>query len=187
MNGVNEEVSQTNNPFSPFPLFFISDPLHLIKNLRNNVYSSGYKEISPRYTRCLLLASKPIFWDHIYSVHQREKDRHIYATDIRSSHVNLDSISKMRVKLAVQVLNSKVQNEMESCEWNQLELFIYNCDKLWKVFNDTNPLSSATDPRINELDNVIEFFNCWKDELAAMFPTKSEIASHLSLGKLCLI
>ena len=153
MNVVNEEVSQTNNPFSHFPFFFMSDPPHLIKKLRNNIYSSGYKEISPRYTRCLLLNSKTILWDHIYSVYQREKDRHIYATDIRSSHVNLDSISKMRVKLAVQVLNSKFQKEIESCDpavTESTRLFIYNCDKLWKIFNDTNPLSAATNPRIKE-------------------------------------
>ena len=181
MNGVTEEVSQTNNPFSHFPLFFLSDPPHLIKKLRNNIYSSGYKEISPRYTRCLSLASKPILWDHIYSVYKREKNRHIYATDIRSSHVNLDSISKMRVKLAVQVLNTKVQKEMESCDPAATEstrLFIYNCDKLWSVFNDTKPISTTTDPRIQELDDVIAFFNSWKDDLAAKFTTKSEIALH---------
>jgi hypothetical protein len=84
MNRVNEEVSQTNNPFSHFPLFFMSYPAHLIKKLRNNICSSGYKEISPRYKRCLLLICKTILWDHMHSVYQRKKDRHIYATDIRS-------------------------------------------------------------------------------------------------------
>lgn len=181
MNGVSEDNSQTNNPFSRLPLFFMSDPPHLIKKLRNNVYNSGYKEMSPRYTRCLLLNSKTILWDHIYSVYQRDKDRHIYATDMRSAHVHLDSISKMRVKLAVDVLNPKVQKDMERHEpvvTESTRLFIANCDKLWKVFNGTNPLYSTTDPRIDELDHVMDFFDKWRNELFTMFQTKSEIASH---------
>jgi hypothetical protein len=67
MNGCTDTESQTINPFSKFPLFFMSDPPHLIKKLRNNIYNSGYKEYSSRYTRCLLLNSKNILWEHIYS------------------------------------------------------------------------------------------------------------------------
>ena len=59
MNCVDETVSQTKNPFSGMPLFFISDPPYLMKKLRNNIYNSGCKDISPRYTRYLLLNSKP--------------------------------------------------------------------------------------------------------------------------------
>ena len=181
MNGVSEENSKSNNPFSHLSLFFMSDPPHLIKKLRNNIYKSGYKEMSSRYTRCLLLNSKTILWDHIYSVYRRDSGRHIYATDLRSAHVHLDSFSKMRVKLAVDVLNSKVQKDMERHEPAATEstrLFICNCDKLWRVFNDTNPLSTTNDVRIKELDHVIDFFNNWRNELFTIFKTKSEIASH---------
>lgn len=94
MNGCSETVSKINNIFSNFPLFFMSDPPHLIKKLRNNIYNSGYKENSPRYTRCLLLNSKNVLWEHIYSVYLREKQRHLFSTDIRSSHVHLDSLAK---------------------------------------------------------------------------------------------
>ncbi len=60
---------------------------------------------------CLLLNSKNILWEHIYSVYLCDKQRHVFSTDIRSSHVHLNSLSKMRVNLAVQVLNSKVQKD----------------------------------------------------------------------------
>lgn len=60
INGCSETVSKINNPFSNFSVFFMSDPPHLIKKLRNNIYNSGYKENSPRYTRCLSLNSKNI-------------------------------------------------------------------------------------------------------------------------------
>ena len=114
-------------------------------------------------------------------MYRRDSGRHIYATDLRSAHVHLDSFSKMRVKLAVDVLNSKVQKDMEGHEPAATEstrLFICNCDKLWRVFNDTNPLSTTNDVRIKELDHVIDFFNNWRNELFTIFKTKSEIASH---------
>ncbi len=181
MNNVDEFVSQTNNPFSDLPLFFISDPPHIMKKLRNNIYNSGEKHISLRYTRYLLLHSKPILWNHIHSAHQRDKHRRIYSTDLRNAHVQLDSASKMRVKLAVQALNSKVKNDMERHDpiaTESTQEFIANCETLWKVLNDNTPLSSSNDPRMTDLDNVIKFFDNWKDELSLMFKTKSEIASH---------
>lgn len=87
----------------------------------------------------------------------------------------------MRVKLAVQVLNSKVRKDMANYESDATEStqkFIFNCEKLWDVFNDNKPISSLSDTRIKDLDNVLEFFKNWKDELASLFPTKSERSSH---------
>ena len=121
MNGCTDDNSKPINPFSKQPLVFISDPPHMLKKLRNNIYKSGYKEESARYSRCMMLDSIPILWNHIYSVYQRDKQRHLFSTDMRSSHVHLRSLSKMWVKLAVQVLNSKVRND--SRVLNQLQLY----------------------------------------------------------------
>jgi len=52
------------------------------------------------------------FCGNIYNVHEREKRRRLYTTDLRRSHIYLDNLSKMRVKLAVQTLSKKVQQEM---------------------------------------------------------------------------
>ena len=90
------------------PLFFFSDPPHLIKKLRNNIHSSGFKENHPRYTRTLFNEEQYILWDQIYAVYTREKKRHLYVTDLRKSHVEIDSFSKMRVKLAVQTPRRKL-------------------------------------------------------------------------------
>ena len=101
MNVTNDNKSYCQNPFSGMPLFFFFDPPHLIKKLRNNIHSSGFKEKNRRYTRTLHLDGKYILCDHIYSVYLREIKRHLYVTDIRKAHVEIDRISKMRVKLAV--------------------------------------------------------------------------------------
>jgi hypothetical protein len=87
----------------------------------------------------------------------------------------------MHVKLAVQVLNSKVQKDMAKYENEATEstqTFISNCDTLWNVFNDTKPLMSLDNTCIKALDNVLDFFENWKKELAFLFTLKSEISSH---------
>jgi hypothetical protein len=108
MNITDKTKSMCYNHFSKVPLFFISDPPHLMKKLRNNIYNSGFKEQNKRYTRTLEKDNKYILWSHIYSVYERDKKRRLYATDLRAAHVNLDSLSKMRVKLAVKTLSGKV-------------------------------------------------------------------------------
>ena len=146
------------------PLFFFSDPPHLIKKLRNNIRSSGFKEKNRRYTRTLHLDGKYILWDHIYSVYLRGIKRHLYVTDIRKAHVEIDRISKMRVKLAVETLSTKVANEMEACEKDateQTRRYIRICEKFWKAFNDLRPLNTVDDGRISELDEVVKYFKDW--------------------------
>ena len=75
-------------------------------------------------------------WDDIYSVYKRENRRHLYVTDLRKAHVNLDNVNKMRVKLAVQTLSSKVIKEMEECEneaTEQTQHYLKMCEVFWNV------------------------------------------------------
>lgn len=85
MNGTNQFKSQGFNRFSRRPIYFFSDPPHLVKKLRNNLYNSGFKDNSPRFTRTLTLNKQYVLWDHIYSVCQREKRRRLYATSLRKA------------------------------------------------------------------------------------------------------
>ena len=151
MNGTSASKSKCYNPFSRKPLFFISDPPHLLKKLRNNIYSSGFKSQNPRFTCLLQKNGKYILWDHIYFVEQRDRKRRLYATDLRHSHVHLDNLNKMRIKLAVDTLSRKVRQDMATHENNitkETQEFISMCETLWNVFNDNTPLQSMTDSRI---------------------------------------
>ena len=113
MNVADKSRSMCCNHFSNVPLFFISDPPHLMKKLRKNLHNSGLmNKINARCTRTLEKDKKYILWDHIYSVYERDRKRRLYATDLRSAHVHIDSLSKMRIKLAVKTLSSKVREEM---------------------------------------------------------------------------
>lgn len=181
MNGTNASKSKCYNPFSQKPLFFISDPPHLMKKLRNNIYSSDFKCQNARFTRLLQKDGKYILWDHIYSVYRRDKSRRLYATDLRSAHVHLDNLSKMRVKLAVNTLSEKVRKEMAAHENNATEKtqeFITMCETLWNVFNDSRPLQSMTDPRITNLNQVLNYFKVWKQDLEQTFLRRIDVSQH---------
>jgi hypothetical protein len=87
----------------------------------------------------------------------------------------------MKVKLAVQVLNGKVQRDMEAFDpvtTESTQLFIHHCDLLWNVLNNNKPLSTITDFRIQDLDMVLQFFDNWRDDLYFLCKTKSEVSSH---------
>lgn len=45
MNTSNKFHSEGINPFSKYPIFYMSDPPHLMKKLRNNLFNSGLKRI----------------------------------------------------------------------------------------------------------------------------------------------
>ena len=53
-----------------------------------------------------------------------------------------------------------------------------NCETLWNVFNDTTPLSSETDVRLGKIEDVLDFFRKWKNELAKQFTLKTEQSSR---------
>jgi hypothetical protein len=170
-----------HNPFTGKPIFFFSDPPHLIKKLRNNLYSSGHKTEHARYTRSLFFKDKYILWNHVYGVYKREIKRHLYVTDLRKAHVTIDSLSKMRVKLAVQTLSNKVAKEMAECDREATEgtrEYILACATFWNVFNDHAPIRTSEDPRITQLNGVLKYFMSWHDWLAKKFETKSEQAKH---------
>lgn len=181
MNTTNESHSKGLNPFSGQPIFFFSDPPHLMKKLRNNLYNSGFKDKHSRYTRNMKKNGKYIIWDHIYAVFNREKKRSLFATDLRHSHIHLDSLSKMRVKLAVQTLSSKVVADMSKFEndaTSSTQEYIINCEKFWRVFNDSKPIRNENDARIQMLDEVLGYFLEWKESLPHLYHTKSEQGLH---------
>lgn len=163
------------------PIFFFSDPPHLIKKLRNNLYTSGHKSEHPRYIRSLFLRDKYILWDHVYSVYKQEMQRHLYVTDMRKAHVTIDSVSKMCVKLADDTLSLKVAKEMEACDRKTTEetrTYITMCQTFWSIFNDPIPLKTVDDARISKLGGMVQYFYDWESWLSQKYETKAEQAQH---------
>ena len=186
-NGFQGSLCKGYNPFSQMAILFFSDPPHLMKKLRNDLNSSWDRNESSWFTRLLKRNKQEILWKHIVSVYDKDKLRHCYVTSLHSSHVFSDSLTKIKVKYAVDVLsNVVVGSEMKKND-NAIKIetqaFLKKCE-LWKVlFNDSNRLSDADDERLDKLEEVIQYFEDWKLELQDKYGTKSERAKHLSLGR----
>ena len=131
------------NPLSGFALFFFSDPPHLIKKLRNNLFNSGFNTESRNFKRLLELDDKYCIWQHIIAVRKRETKRLQPITKLKHETVYLDSLRKMRVKLAVNALHESVSNEMRehgSAETVSTQKYCNIVSKLWQSLNSkSNP------------------------------------------------
>ena len=96
------------NRFSKKPLCFLSDSPHLLKTFRNNLFNSVDKTQNSRFKCDLTRGGQNIIWKNIEDVFEREKKRHCFVTPLGKSRINLNSVSKMKVKLAVEVLSPQV-------------------------------------------------------------------------------
>ena len=126
---------------------------------------------------------------HLFCVSERQK-RRLYVTDLRNAHVHLDNLSKMRVKLAVHTLSEKVCRDMDLYENNTTEKtqgFMEMWEMLWNVFNDYRPLQSITDQCITNLNQVLNYFKAWKQELQQVFHRRTDVSQHFITWQTMLI
>ena len=105
---------KTINPITGTPWYFISDPTHVFKKLRNNLSKSHIGEGKGRNIREIMIDGKEVSWRHIQGVYDYTcKNSTAKITRLTKRHVWLTSWSKMRVDLAEQTLSRDVENAME--------------------------------------------------------------------------
>ena len=181
-NRKSKDHCSCTNPFSNMPLFFLSDPPHLIKKLRNNLFKSGQKELDSRFTRLMTLNGQPVIWQHIVDVHNRDKLQYLQETPLRRAHMDIDSLSKMRVKLAVEsIARQEVRTNMlqhAPLETMSTQKFLLMCEKFWNVFNSDVPLRSTQDDRISVVTQIEIFLQQWVQQLSHSFNSKSARRDH---------
>eukprot|EP00794_Sanderia_malayensis_P002922 gene2922-3375_t len=132
-------------------------------------------------TRKLCKNGHWIVWKHVLDVFERDIARPCYTTPLRRDHVNVDALSKMKVKLAVDTLSDAVKMEMIQYGGDQTketQIYIENCAKLWKVFNSQSRLENLDSTTFEELDSVLTYFNDWEDYLEKTYKTKQERTIH---------
>ena len=96
--------------------------------------------------------------------------------------MELDGLSKMRVNLAVDVFTTKVCEDMCQNEPGVITStcnYIEICEKLWKALNDSKSMKTLEDERINILNDVVEFFDDWKEQVNHTFARKNEQTTHI--------
>jgi hypothetical protein len=103
---------KTINPITGEEWFFISDPTHVFKKLRNNLSKSHTGE---KNAREITFNKKEISWRHIKGVYEyTNKHATAKATKLTKRHIWLTSWSKMRVDLAEHTLSKEVENALAS-------------------------------------------------------------------------
>ena len=98
-------VHKTVNLFAPSRcIYFFSDAPHLIKTARNCLFNSGLG----KHTR-LMWNGKELIWNHIAQLYHSDMEQALHQLPkLTPDHINLNSFSKMKVNLAVQVLSKTV-------------------------------------------------------------------------------
>ena len=140
-------------------VFILQDSKHVIKRIRNSIESSKMaNRAAPG--RHLSLDDQPIVWEHFeeaYAFNQQSGLRiHRHLT---KEHIELTSASKMRNRLAEQVLDKDMLFLMKSYqatvnEPERLSATIQLLEKtsvLVEFFGDTRPICDPWDKRVNQL------------------------------------
>lgn len=176
MNTTNETHSKGFNPFSGYPIFFFSDPPRLIKkNNGTTCITVGLRKKNNIQEQCK--DTESTFYGTILLLFLTVKRKEVFLPLI----YDLDNLSKMRVKLAVQTLSSKVADEMSTFENNttsSTQEYLLNSEKFWKVFNDPKPLRAENDARVTMFDEALAYFMEWQESRPTMYATKSEQGQH---------
>lgn len=141
MHGESKELCyKTINIFHPErEIFFISDPPHLIKTVRNIIHSSHWGSNS----RLLWKDGQHILWQHIIDLYNMDQALHLRRTSLTADHINLTSHSVMNVRLAAQVLSHQVGRVMQEYggpEQQETARFILLMDRFFDCLNSRNLL-----------------------------------------------
>ncbi len=162
------------------------DIKHVVKRLRNNVYSSGYDK---SHTRLLQWHGKEIIWDQWKEAFQW--DTNINPEMMRlhhkltQEHMELNSAAKMRNHLAEDTLDENMLNLMrqyastmeDSSHLEGAISFLQSTSQLVAFSKDDRHITSLGDVRIDTLTNVATFFSQWEAS------EKGRIEEHGRKGK----
>ncbi|KAK3915666.1 Transposable element P transposase [Frankliniella fusca] len=187
------------------PLFFILDPPHLLKAIRNALANS----FSHSKSRKLWKNGQFLSWKVVETLFALTKDKKFRGHKLTKAHVKLTAFSCMTVLLATQVLSSSVANcieelssheSMKTLDTSELIIFIRKMNKFFDSVNgqdesgegknpDKLPFTSSDDERFNFLENdFLSYFEEWKQDVInrpGIFTNGERsrmIISHQALG-----
>ena len=150
------------NPFTKDPFFTFSDPTHIVKKLRNSLAHSGFGRT---YSRLLKIDGKYATWDQVKNVFTRDARRTLWCTPLREEHIALNNLTKMRSRLAYDVFDSRVEQEMlrhDADDTVSVRAYLSNVRKIVDVFQSHDRLCDSNDPRLACLQEALDFFVQWK-------------------------
>ena len=148
----------------------VQDCKHVFKKIRNSLLSS-----SPTGKRQITLNGVPIFWNYfqdcyIFNTHREWR----YFNKLTRQHVYLTAQDKMRNHLATDVLGPQMlqlmihyQNSLgaSGSKLTSLISLLEVTSYLVTFFmNTTKKVHSVSDPSINKLVEILQFFHLWEQQ-----------------------
>lgn len=172
----NNLVFDTKNRAFPLrPFYFISDPPHLLKTIRNCFYVSDWS----KKTRVLKKGGEIISWQKsIVRLYKDERYNELrLAHKLNAQVVYLNSYSAMKVSYAARVLSNTVANALELMYPNEMPVtvdFIRKVNRFFDCLNgaslmqavhtrnkDFKSYQTADDQRFDYLSSFREYVSTW--------------------------
>lgn len=163
----------TSNRYNPnHKIVFLQDIKHVLKKVRNSLYSSRLVNKTSG-GRHLVLDGQSIVWDAWLEAEKYNREFGIRMhRKLTLDHVHLQNAAKMRNQLACDVLNKDMHtlmSEYSSFTKDSLQTtvnLIKHTANLVDIFHDKNrPITSLEDSRINDLKECLDFFNKWESSV----------------------
>lgn len=165
------EKFSTMNIWSPQhpPIIFIMDYSHVIKRVRNNILKSGDSSTSVRH----LCFEHPIFWEHWINAFKWDRDTNAFPIHhkLTNEHIYLNQQSKMRNKLAEDVLDKEMLYLMQCFQKFLGETgdvledsinLLKATSEIVAVFRDKRPITDVEDVRLDKLEESLSWFQNWE-------------------------
>ena len=120
------------------PFFLMYDPVHLLKNIRNNWHTDKTQTIS--YSLSPDGIKKEAHWDDLKDLYDLEQKQLVKMSKLTKSSVFPNGIQKQNVQLALNVFCEQTSSALKSstnssCNWHATADFIDLVVRLWKLFN----------------------------------------------------
>ncbi|XP_034245722.1 uncharacterized protein LOC117647860 [Thrips palmi] len=160
VNTESSVVFDTPNIYDPDRnIYFISDPPHLLKTIRNCLYNSGRKKC-----RELKKNGETMKWSTIVQLYKWKSKQTVKKLfKLTAPCVFLNSWSRMKVALAARVLSQSV----------------HSAEAIKTKKDDLAPYTSPNDHRFEKLMKFLEYLQEWEKEACAAEPSKEKRATML--------
>ncbi|CAG2213956.1 unnamed protein product [Mytilus edulis] len=154
-------------------IVFLMDPSHLIKKIRNGVFSSGFLD---SHQRLLTVHGTFIVWKMWIDAYQWDRSSNSFQihNKLSDDHIYPSSSQKMRNKLAFETLDcdmlylmkcySETLNEAGKAEMVGVLEFLKYTSVLVALVTDSRPIKDSNDMRLKQLSENYNWFKAWENQ-----------------------
>ena len=168
----NMQITNRTNPSKK--IFVIPDPSHVIKKVRNNIYSSG---TGLQHTRHLSIDDHFIEWNQWEQAFEWCQDRLVNPIaphpNLTREHIYLSEPAKMRNAFANEALNDNMLYLMESFQksldpdkgesLNSALKLLQHTSTVIRNMNDKRPIEDINDQRLLENKSTLSWLTQWEN------------------------